>query len=66
MQIEKEIKLKELEIILEELKIKKQKAMHIFKMEELVVRKEIAVMICEKNKKVRIAKQIKKLEEKKI
>lgn len=64
MKVEKEIKLKELEITLEKIKIKKQKSFHKFKMDELIVRKEIAEMICEKNKKVRIAKQLKKLKEK--
>ncbi len=65
MKVEKEIRLKELEITLEKIKTKKQKVFHKFKMDELMVRKEIAEMICEKNKKVRITKQLKKLKEKK-
>lgn len=46
-----DIRVKELEIELEEIRIKRHKIMHDYRMEELAVRKEIAKLYRPKKKK---------------
>ncbi len=59
-----EIKLRELEIELEKLKIKKQGKMHLSRMEELKLRLKIAEIYRCKTGKKRILKKIKKEQDK--
>ena len=60
----KEEKVVKLEIKLEELRMKKLKKQHEFKMEELKFKKELAILYGGKNRRKRINKRIKSLKEK--